>query len=284
MAVAVPALAQQPASSGYPAPCDASKVTKADVDRAHQVFLSGKGFLDESNYDKAISYFKDAYSIDCSVHGILPIIATAYERKGDKASAIGALQEYLKRAPNASDREIIERRIKNLQDQLSHEQPTATATAPTATATATAQPSATATSTAAPTATTTATAPTATSTGGPPPPEAEHSVWPWVLVGVGGAAVVTAAVLYPIGASDVSSADSACPSRHNCPTSVADQGNSGRTLETVAVVSGSVGLAAIAGGLVWHFVLEQPASPATGTHVTPVVAPGYAGLGVGGSF
>src|SRR5579884_2415755 len=83
--VAVPALAQQTGSSGYPAPCPPSQVSKADVDRAHTVFLSGKGFLDESNYDKAISYFKDAYSIDCSVHGILPIIATAHERKGDNA-------------------------------------------------------------------------------------------------------------------------------------------------------------------------------------------------------
>ena len=92
--VAVPALAQP---SSYPPPCDASKVSKGDVDRAHAVYLSGKQFLDESNYDKAISYFNDAYSIDCSVHAILPIIATAYERKGDKAEAVRALEEYLRR-------------------------------------------------------------------------------------------------------------------------------------------------------------------------------------------
>ena len=91
MVAAVPAMAQSP--SAYPAACDASKVSKTDVERAHTVFISGKGFLDEANYDKAISYFKDAYSIDCSVHGILPIIATAYERKGDKAEAIHALEE-----------------------------------------------------------------------------------------------------------------------------------------------------------------------------------------------
>jgi len=114
-AVAVPALAQT--SSGYPAACEASKVSKGDVERAHTVFLSGKGFLDESNYDKAISYFKDAYSIDCSVHAILPIIATAYERKGDRASAVQALQEYQKRVPAAPDHDVIDRRIKNLQDQ-----------------------------------------------------------------------------------------------------------------------------------------------------------------------
>src|ERR1700730_6784774 len=91
-AIALPVFAQQP--SDYPAACDPSKVSKADVDRAHTVFLSGKQYLEEANYDKAISYFKDAYSIDCSVHAILPIIATAYERKGDKAEAVRALEEY----------------------------------------------------------------------------------------------------------------------------------------------------------------------------------------------
>src|SRR4029077_19300017 len=123
-----PAIAQQSGPSAYPAACDASKVTKSDVDRAHTVFLSGKQYLDESNYDKAISYFKDAYSIDCSVHAILPIIATAYERKGDKAAAVVALQEYLKRVPNAPDRESLERRIKNLQDQIPREAASASAT------------------------------------------------------------------------------------------------------------------------------------------------------------
>src|SRR3984957_3965626 len=112
VAVAGPALAQAPTE--YPAACEASKISRAESDRAHTVFISGKGFLDEANYDKAISYFKDAYSIDCSVHGILPIIATAYERKGDKAEAIHALEEYLQRVPGASDHDVIEHRVRNL--------------------------------------------------------------------------------------------------------------------------------------------------------------------------
>src|SRR5450432_1761765 len=145
-AVAVPALAQQPAS--YPPPCDASKVSKGDVDRAHTVFLSGKQYLDESNYDKAIGYFDDAYSIDCSVHAILPIIATAYERKGDKTEAVRALDEYLRRVPTAPDREKVERRIKNLSDQLAHDAPPASASSattapPVPTATVAPEPSAT---------------------------------------------------------------------------------------------------------------------------------------------
>src|SRR5258708_40113431 len=115
--VAIPALAQQ-SSSDYPTPCEASKVSKGDVERAHTVFLSGKQFLEESNYDKAISYFKDAYSIDCSVHAMLPIIATAYERKGDKGEAVRELEEYLRRGPTAPDHDGIARGIKNLNDQL----------------------------------------------------------------------------------------------------------------------------------------------------------------------
>jgi hypothetical protein len=283
MAIAVPALAQGPAP--YPAACDASKVSKVDVERAHTVFLSGKGFLDESNYDKAISYFKDAYSIDCSVHGILPIIATAYERKGDKAEAIRALGEYVLRVPNTPDREVIERRIRNLREQLAQEKPTATTavTAPTATATT------------APTATTTAdTSATATPppptvpTGNPPPPEGEHSAVPWVVVGVGGALLVTGAILLVVGSGKVSTANSACPSHVCCPASVANAGNQGRTFETVGVVGGIVGIVGVGAGLIWHFTEGGTAAASAGTthgsYVSPVVTPGYAGMSLGGSF
>jgi hypothetical protein len=278
--VAVPALAQQSGSSGYPAPCPASQVSKSDVDRAHTVFLSGKGFLDEANYDKAISYFKDAYSIDCSVHAILPIIATAYERKGDKQSAVGALQEYLKRVPNAPDHDVVERRIKNLQDQIAQEKATATA-APTGST----PPAAT---TAAPTATTPPTAPTATAeptSTAPPPAEGGHSVAPWILVGVGGAAVVASVVMFAVGAGDISTAEQTCPNHGQCnDVNAQNTGNTGRTLETVGVIVGPVGIAAIVGGLVWHF-RENPGAPSTtGATVTPVVAPGYAGVGLGGRF
>ena len=277
LVVAVPALAQQP--SGYPPACEASKVSKGDVDRAHTVFLSGKGFLDESNYDKAISYFKDAYSIDCSVHAILPIIATAYERKGDKASAVQALQEYLKRVPGASDREVVERRIKNLQDQMApvpvvSTTPTATATAP-ASATAVAS---------APTSTATTIAPTSTATSTPADSGGGHGVAPWVLVGVGGAAVLTGVVLYIVGAGKVSNDESICGSTHlQCPPgspAIAD-GNSGRSLETVGGIVGGVGVAAVAGGLIWHFLEPSSSSSAA---VAPVVTPGYAGISLGGRF
>jgi hypothetical protein len=278
--IAVPAVAQQSSgTSTYPAACEASKVSKSDVDRAHTVYLSGKQYLDESNYDKAISYFKDAYSIDCSVHGLLPIIAGAYERKGDKAEAVHALEEYQKRAPTASDHDMVDRRIRNLKDQLAREQPAGTGTAAAPTATASAPPAATVTgapiATAAPTATAspTSTSETASSGGG------GHSVAPWILVGGGAVVAVAGVIMLSIGSGDVSAAETSCMgANHVCASaSDASKGNDGRTLETVGVIGLVVGGVAAAGGLVWHFT-EPTSKPASGAlRVTPVFSPASAG-------
>jgi hypothetical protein len=274
-----PVLAQQ-VGSDYPAPCEDSKVTKADHERAHTVFLSGKQFLEESNYEKAISYFKDAYSIDCSVHAILPIIATAYERKGDKAEAIRALGEYIGRAPNAPDRVVIEHRIRNLKDQLAREQsaaaPPPTTSAPVGSAT---PPSA---ATTPPTAVPTAPPATVPAVAAEAPQEGSQNPLPWVFVGVGGAAVVGGVILLIVGAGEISSAEKGCPTHKNC-ASQADvaKGSDGRTLEIAGEVVGAVGLAATAGGLIWHFMQTPSGAKVV---ASPIVAPGYAGVGVTGAF
>jgi hypothetical protein len=281
--IVVPALAQQPAN--YPPACDAAKVSKTDVERAHTVFLSGKQFLDESNYDKAVSYFNDAYSIDCSVHGILPIIATAYERKGDKAEAVRALEEYLRRAPNAPDREHVERRIKNLSDQLANSQPSAAAavaTTPPAASMASAVPAASSTSEPEPTGGPPANTP---SPGGQVTGASSHSATPWVIVGIGGAATIAGGILLAVGASDISSASTDCGgTRKNCASDIASKGNTGITLETVGITSGVVGLAAVAGGLIWHLAERPESVPSTATFVSPVMAPGYAGVRLSGTL
>jgi hypothetical protein len=252
------------------------------------VFLSGKEFLEESNYDKAISYFKDAYSIDCSVHAMLPIIATAYERKGDMAEAIRALGEYLVRAPGAPDREVIEHRIRNLRDRLAHEQPPEPG--PPVVATATTAP----TSAAAPTP---APLPIASPSASPPiaplPSPAEPtqssgaSPAPWIVVSLGAAAVIGGVVTLVVGSGEVSNAEAACGANRTCPNTAAGnanaaKGNDGRSLETVGGVMGGVGLALVAGGLIWHFT-QGPTTPTAATF-TPIVAPGYAGVGIGGAF
>jgi hypothetical protein len=285
VAIAVPVFAQAP--SDYPPPCEASKVTNADTDRAHTVFLSGKQFLEESNYDKAISYFKDAYSIDCSRHAMLPIIATAFERKGDKSEAVRALEEYVRRAPGAPDHDVIERRIKNLKDQLARDQAASTASALSASASSSATaPPPSASASAEPSATASAAPSPASAT--PPSATAGPSALPWVIVGVGGAATLTGIVLFAVGSGDVSSALKDCPNRMCTTRDAVDRGNNGRTVENVGGVLIGGGLAVAAAGIVWHF-LEKPgesASPApvAGPRVTPVIGGGYAGLEVGSRF
>ncbi|MGA3120004.1 MAG: hypothetical protein ABSF69_04460 [Polyangiaceae bacterium] len=287
-AIAAPAQAQQP-SGNYPPPCDGTQVSKSDVDRAHAVFLSGKQFLEESNYDKALGYFQDAYTIDCSVHAILPIIATAYERKGDKAEAIRALEEYLKRVPNASDREVVERRIKNLKDQLPREPAAAAgaASAPAPSVEPLAAPPSPGAAASAPVFAPAA-KPPAPSTTAPSGLEVRHSGWPWVAVGLGGAAVLVAApILFAVGNSDVSSAQLKCGGSRVCPSTAPPdaigQGNGGRALETSAFVVGGAGLALTGAGLLWHF-LERTDAPATSARVGAVILPHYTGVGVSSTF
>jgi hypothetical protein len=104
---------------------------------------------------------------------------------------------------------------------------------------------------------------------------------------VGGALVVTGAILLVAGSGKVSSANTACPAHVGCPQSVADSGNTGRTFETLGIIGGVAGIVGVGAGLVWHFT-ESTSAPATatnrGTYVTPVVTPGFAGMSLGGSF
>jgi hypothetical protein len=287
--ITLPALAQQPPAA-YPVPCDANKVSRADIDRAHSVFLIGKQYLEESNYDKAIGYFDDAYTIDCSVHAILPIIATAYERKGDKGEAIRALDEYQRRAPQAPDHEVIERRIRNLKDQLAREAPPLVAPSPVvpaATATPAPPPAAPGGTEPAPIAS--SIAPNGTVEAAPPAPTpttegAQHGTAPWIVTGVGGAVVVAGAAVLTVGLIDEKSASSSCPARNHCPADIVSKGNTGLTLQSVGYSLLGGGAAIVAAGLVWHFLEPQPKSSKPSAQAIPVVGPGYAGIAVGGSL
>ena len=272
-AVAVPALAQQSSVTVYPS-CTGTP-TKADSDAAHGAYIAGKGSFDENDYARAVEYFKDAYRRDCTKHDLLNIIARAYELKGDRAEAVNALETYLKRVPpNEPGNEQIQRRITNLKAQIAAAPPTPT---PVVTAPVEPVPS------------TPATPPPAT----PPPDRATsertHSVGPWVLVGVGGAAAVAGIVLLVVGQGKISESKDKCPIPPGGMARVCVGGvngdslqSEGNTLSAVGGVVGGVGVAAIAGGLIWHFT--ESTGPETRARIRPDVRPGYAGLTVGAHF
>jgi len=99
-------------------------------------------------------------------------------------------------------------------------------------------------------------------------------------VGVGGAAIVGGVVMFIVGSGKVSESKSQCPN-NSCPASVLASAQSlnksGYTFETVGLIVGGIGVAAVAGGLIWHFIEPTGEKKAA---FAPIVTPGYAG----GSF
>lgn len=279
VAVAVPALAQQPAPPLTTYPACTSAPSKDDSEVAHGAYIAGKRAFDENDYPTALQYFKDALRRDCSKYELLNIISRAYELAGDRPEAINALETYVKRAPSTDPSlEAIQKRLTNLKAQAAADASSKTVVTPTASASASAAP--------------TSSAPTVTE---PPPaaPARHHSVAPWAVVGVGGAALVTGIVLFAIGENDISSASDLCQRAQNggCLNGTdqlaSDKQSQGNTLAAVGGVVGGVGVVAIVGGLIWHFTEPTgPAPSASGARIDlrPDARPGYAGLSVGGAF
>ena len=285
IALAVPALAQQSGSvTQYPAcPDPPPKLSPAEVDAAHASYKVGVEAYNKGAYDKALENFRDAFRRVCSKVALLNFISRAYEGKGDKAEAIHALEVYLQRNPKAEDADDIQTRITNLKAQLAQSTSTATAT--------TSAPTATVTVTAPPTATATATATATEETRG-------HTAAPWIVLGVGIAAAGAGGVLLGVGQDKITQArtnGNGTPCAHNgdgsytcTPALVTKDGTSRATLSTdgttfsnVGFIVGGVGVAAIVGGLIWHFV--EPTGPKK-VALVPTFAPGYAGVALGASF
>jgi tetratricopeptide (TPR) repeat protein len=274
VATSVPAFAQ-PSGQAYPQ-CTKT-VSSSESEIAHQKYIAGKQDYDEGNYDSAIRRFRDSYALDCTKHELLIIISAAYERKGDKKEAIEALETYVARAPSAPDVGTYQAKIENLKKQLAAATPPPPAT----------------------------TAPPAN-----PPPSAEtssgHSPWPWVMVGVGGAAVIAGVIVMLIApdlppgcdestetckylnpnVSDTPVGNQQKPSDEEARDLAARRETAGKALAQPKIGLGIAigGGVLVAGGLLWHF-LEPTGSKETGkTKLRPNLAPGYAGLTLGGSF
>ena len=293
--VAAPAFAQSPTSPQSPAspasapskPADApvaglavypdckTTPTEAESEAAHGAYLAGKGSFDEADYTTAITYFKDAYRRDCTKYELLNALARAYEAKGEPPEAINALETYLRRAPaNNPGNAEAQRRMAALKAQMSPPPPAAPGPVPTTTSS-----------------TTTTTAP-APASHDPDRASSVHTMYPWIVAGGGAVVAIVGVSLWAIGTGQVSqSKDDAAAAGCNgtrCPDGVnvkpfQDKNDSGTTKKTIGLVLVGVGAAAVAGGLVWHFV-EPSLGRSRKVHARPDLAPGYAGLSLGGSF
>lgn len=273
-----------------PYPECTAEPTESDIAAAKGAFQAGQASFNEADYDRAITYWEDAYRRDCTAHALLLNLARAYELKGDKAQAVEALQTFLARKPESPQKDQIERRIEVLNQQLATEPDAAAA------ATSTAEP-AQATDelqNAEP-------APSAAEREAPATPEEPNDkrwVGPVIVGGVGLAATVTGIVLHSIGSSDEQDAEDACPTRYRCSQSVEDLGNSGifkQKLGVGLIIGGGV---AMAGGVAWYFLSSPNSNSARPTDgptarrqaprsrwlVVPEAGEGYAGVAALGTF
>jgi hypothetical protein len=274
-AVAVPAVAQTGGAPLTNYPVCTTTPTKQDSEQAHSAFLIGKRFFDEADYGSAIHNFVDAYKLDCMKPELLTIVARAHELNGNRPEAVHALETYLQRAPSisADDKGQIQKRIDNLKAQIAAQQPSVTASATAVTPTATAP-----TSTA-----------TASSTAPAPPSPQEHTVYPWLVVGVGATAVLVGGILFLVERSAQNTAATKCANPAKACTSGDVSSarldyDSASNLVTVGSIVLWSGVGLTAAGLFWHFL--EPTGPKTDgrARVSPAVAPGYAGLSLGGAF
>jgi len=253
--------------------------TDAEVQAAKGAFQAGNASFNEADYARAIDYWEDAYRRDCTANPLLLNLARAYELAGRKRQAVVSLETFLAREPNSGEKEQINRRVEVLKKKIAEEDAAAAATPP---------PS---------------TGPTPPPTTGPtapveaPAPQAKRSPWPWIFIGVGGAATIVGTIGYIGKAQELNNLVKKCDNpntknvvegRDNCfDPSAATQGNSARTAQRASGTLAVAGAALVVGGVIWWYFdgkrVEHQGSLSRPL-VTPLVAPELAGLSFSGAF
>ena len=104
------------AALAYAAPAAAQTPTQADEEAAKAHYLAGSAYYDQANYSDAVKEFNEAHRLSKRAD-LLYNISVCYERLGRWDDAIGSLQQYLTERPDAPDRAVIESRIANFQQR-----------------------------------------------------------------------------------------------------------------------------------------------------------------------
>ena len=259
-------------------PCDRTP-TQGDISAAKGAFDAGNGSFNEADYDRAITYWEDAYRRDCTAHPLLLNLARAYELNGLKQHAVTALQTFLARVPNSSEESQIKRRIEKLQEQIQSE----AASAPPPASTAPVQ--------APPVETAPAIAPPPPSEQTPPPSGGHRPIAPLIVGGAGVVLTVVSGIIWLGANSDIKKFEQLCPGRQ-CSAANDGARSDGNAAITRRDISGSlalVGIGAILAGGIWYGVSKPHPSASATSHsftatVAPAFAPGYGGMAVAGAF
>ncbi len=266
------AVASAAEDSPKPYPECTQQPTDGDVAAAKGAFQAGQAAFNEADYNRAITYWEDAYRRDCTAHALLLNLARAYELNEQKRMAVTSLETFLARNPSTAQRDQIARRIEVLNEKIAREQSQTTPN--------------------------TGTGPVGTPTGPTTEPPVDGSakpsrpILPLIVAGGGGVVAIIGGVLYFGAKSDRDDVEAKCGgSASSCPAGspFIEEGNSANSRMTVSSIIGIGGLAIAGGGIAWYFLSEpEPAAASikasTRARFAPAVAPGYAGVSLGGSF
>jgi len=240
-------------------------------------FEEGRAAYDAGRFDDAARAFQRAYLLSPR-YALLFNIGQSQLRAGHDAQALAAFEAFLRQAPDTDTHhaEVTERvHILRSMGVTADAATAATTTASETTTTTT--PTETTTTT-----TTTAVTPEPTPEPTPVPAPAEDSggpgIAPWIVVGGGGALLVTGIILMAIGASDASSVTGAADGA--MWSSLMGAANDANVLWGVGLGLGIAGLAAIGGGLAWALV--GGSSPRSDQHasVGPSLGLRFTGTGL----
>lgn len=109
------------ASPGSALAAPKKSVDKAADARARELFQRGDEAYAEGRYEDAHTAFAEAYELSGRPQ-LLFNVANALERLGRHAEALEALEEYLESGKATRDRDVVEKRIANLQRRVDEQQ------------------------------------------------------------------------------------------------------------------------------------------------------------------
>jgi len=203
--------------------------TPAEDEAARRHFESGRAYFERAEYDDAVREYEKAYALS-SRPPLLVNISRAHESAGRPAEAADALDRWLAvAAPDDPMREEIESRNKRLRAQAEKLAQAAEQAPPQSGAIEE--------------------APAAQAPRTSDEPH-QSKVGPWLLMGMGGAALAGGAVVVILGRSDISAVEDAKAGTRW--SSVKDQVDSGPRKVMIGSVLGGVGAAALLSGVIWY--------------------------------
>ena len=110
--------ATRPALAQTQVPPPPVEETAPDPYHAEKSVEIGQFYMKKGKYDAAIDRFQLAIKYQPKLALPRKLIAEAYERKKDKAAAVGWYQKYLDVLPHAEDADKVRKRIESLNQEI----------------------------------------------------------------------------------------------------------------------------------------------------------------------